>query len=66
MTHIINKLYVIISYFLCCKRQTKYKNKQYTMLTVPLRCVKIMQEIIPGQSVVVKILIGDIKRCFGQ
>ena len=24
MTHHINKLYVIISYFLCCPRQTKY------------------------------------------
>ena len=25
MTHHVNKLYVIISYFLCCKRRTKYK-----------------------------------------
>ena len=48
MTHQINKLYVIISYFLCCKRQ-----KQYTLLTVLLRCMKIMQERNPGQSEVV-------------
>ena len=25
MTHHINTLYIIISYFWCCKRQTKYK-----------------------------------------
>ena len=25
MTHHINKLYIIISYFLCCKRQTRYE-----------------------------------------
>ena len=57
MTHhnYITKLYVIISYFLCCKRQTKDR-KQYTLLIVLLRCIEIMQEINPGQSVVVKIL----------
>ena len=27
MTHHINKLYVIGSYFLCCKMQTRYKKK---------------------------------------
>ena len=27
MTHHINQLYVIMSYFLCCKKQTKYKKK---------------------------------------
>ena len=29
MTHHINKLFVIISYFLCCKRQSKYKKTKH-------------------------------------
>ena len=47
MTHHIIKLYVIISYFLCWKRQT---NKQYTLLTVILRCMKSMQEMKPSSN----------------
>ena len=43
MTHHINTFYVIISYFLCRKRQTKYKKTQYALLT--WRCIKIIQEI---------------------
>ena len=53
MTHHINKLYVIISYF-CVVKGKQNTKKQYTLLTVLLICLKFMQEINPGQSVVIK------------
>ena len=41
MTQHINKLYVIISYFLCCKRQTKYQKTIYRETHCPAVCARI-------------------------
>ena len=60
MTHQINEFFVIIAHFLCCKKQTKYKNTIH-IVDSSIEMHEKIQEINPGQSVVVKILWGQME-----